>query len=119
MIDIDMQKLDSNCFHGAYRDICELLGQKAALALHEHYAGQLVSFPKKLLADSFVHEAIYREYNGTNALELAKKYGYTVSWVRKVVKSKKIEGREIYSLLQNEERVSSGTFIADDSDESA
>ena len=91
-----MSKLDSSCFHGAYRDICELLGQKAALALHKHYAGQLVSFPKKLLADSYVHEEIYREYDGKNALELAKKYGFTVSWVRKVVKkSKKIENRDV------------------------
>gem|GEM_PF-6353164 len=114
-----MHKLESDCFHGTYRDICDLLGQKAALALHEHYAGQVVSFPKKLLADSFVHEAIYREFDGTNGLELAKKYGYTIGWVRKVVKSKKLEGGEIYSLLQNEERDSSGTFIADDSDESA
>ena len=91
VMNIELSKLDSTCFHGAYRDICELLGHKAALALHEHYAGQLVSFPKKLLADSYVHEAIYREYDGTNALELAKKYGFTVSWVRKVVKSKKLE----------------------------
>lgn len=61
---------------------------------HEHYSGQLVSLPKKLLADHYVHDEIFREYNGTNALALAKKYGYTVSWIRKVVKSKKLEQNE-------------------------
>ena len=95
MIPIDMTKLDSSCFHGAYRDICELLGQQAVMILHEHYAGQLVSFPKKLLADSYVHKEICREYDGTNAVILSKKYGYTVSWIRKVVKTRKTEIVEI------------------------
>jgi len=95
VIPIDMTKLDSSCFHGAYRDICELLGQQAVLIIHEHYAGQLVSFPKKLLADSYVHREIIREYDGTNAVILSKKYGYTVSWIRKVVKTNRIETTEI------------------------
>jgi len=71
------------------------LGQEATLILHEHYSGQLVSFPKKLLADSYVHEAIYREYDGSNTVYLSKKYGFTVSWIQKVVKLKKIEIMEI------------------------
>lgn len=83
---IDVTKLDSSCFHGAYRDVCELLGQRAVKKIHEHYAGQLVSFPKKLLADSYVHSEICREYDGTNVIVLSKKYGYTVSWIRKLVK---------------------------------
>jgi len=95
VIPIDVSKLDSSCFHGAYKEICELLGQEAALILHEHYSGQLVSFPKKLLADSYVHEAIYREYDGSNTVYLSKKYGFTVSWIQKVVKLKKIEIMEI------------------------
>lgn len=94
MIQIDtnkLGKLDSSCFHGAYRDLCEIVGQEATILIHEHYSGQLVSLPKKLLADSYVHEEICREYDGTNALFLAKKYGYTVSWIRKVVKTKRSE----------------------------
>lgn len=84
-------KLDISCFHGAYRDLCQIVGQEATILIHEHYSGQLVSLPKKLLSDSYVHEEIYREYDGTNALALAKKYGYTVSWIRKVVKTKRLE----------------------------
>jgi len=100
VIAIDVSKLDSSCFHGAYREICELLGQEAAIILHEHYAGQLVSFPKKLLANTYVHEEIYREYDGTNTVYLAKKYGFTVSWIQKVVKLKKIEITEIIEVTK-------------------
>jgi|GEM_PF-7085058 len=67
------------------------------MILHEHFAGQLVSFPKKLLADRYVHEEIYREYDGTNAVSLSKKYGFTVSWVQKIVKAKKVEITEMMS----------------------
>ena len=95
MILIDLNKLDSSCFHGAYKDICELLGQQAVMILHKHYSGQLVSFPKKLLADDYIHGEIIREYDGTNAVTLSKKYGYTVSWIRKIVKAKKIDIIEI------------------------
>ena len=84
-------ELDSSCFHGAYCDLCKIIGQQATILIHEHYSGQLVSLPKKLLADHYVHEEIYREYDGANALVLAKKYGYTVSWIRKVVKTKRSE----------------------------
>jgi Mor family transcriptional regulator len=91
-VDIDrLEKLDSSCFHGAYCDLCKIIGQHATILIHEHYSGQLVSLPKKLLADHYVHEEIYREYDGANALFLAKKYGYTVSWIRKVVKIKRAE----------------------------
>jgi len=95
VIPIDVMKLDSSCFHGAYKEICRLLGHQAVIKIHEHYAGQLVSFPKKLLADAYVHEAIYREYDGTNTVFLSKKYGYTVSWIQKVVKTKKMEITQI------------------------
>ena len=91
-------KLESSCFHGAYREICELLGQQAVMILHEHFAGQLVSFPKKLLADNYVHECIAHEYDGSNAIFLSKKYGFTVSWIRKVVKIKNAEIVEITKL---------------------
>ena len=86
-----LEKLDSSCFHGAYCDICKIIGQEATILLHEHYSGQLVSLPKKLLSDHYVHDEICREYDGTNSLALAKKFGFTVSWIRKVVKTKMAE----------------------------
>ncbi len=86
---IDVSELDVSCFNGCYRDLVELIGHDNTLILYRAYAGQYVSFPKKLLADSFVHEQIIKEYNSVNAKELARKYGYTYSWIMKLIKKLK------------------------------
>lgn len=99
----DLSKLDCSCFYGAYSDLCKLIGAEATLMIHEQYSGQLLSLPKKLLADDYVHTEIIREYDGTNALALAKKYGYTVSWIRKVIKAQRILQAESEAVSATEE----------------
>lgn len=87
---IDLVKLDSSCFNGSYKELVELIGHESTLLLHKTYGGQYVTFPKKLLADAYIHELILTEYDGTNAIELAKKYNYTYSWIRKLLKKNQI-----------------------------
>lgn len=87
----DMINLDSACFNGSYKEFVELIGHKNTLILYETYAGQYVTFPKKLLSDKYLHERILKEYDGKNAKELAKKYGYTYSWTMKLLKKLKVQ----------------------------
>ncbi|SCX66918.1 Mor transcription activator family protein [Lysinibacillus fusiformis] len=83
---MDFSSLDSSCFNGAYKEFIELIGHKNTLLVHNYFAGQYVTFPKKLLSEEFLHNQITREYDGKNAKELARKYGYSYSWVMKVLK---------------------------------
>lgn len=84
--DIDLKELDSSCFNGSYREMVDLIGQEHTIILHARYAGEYVTFPKKLLADNYIHQQILSEYDGKNARELARKYGFTYSWVMKLIK---------------------------------
>ena len=86
MLIINLFELDSSCYNGSYKEFVELIGHEHTLILHKSFAGQYVTFPKKLLADTYIHELILTEYNGANAKELARKYNYTYSWIMKLIK---------------------------------
>ncbi len=83
---MDIRTLDSSCFNGAYKEFVELIGHQNTLLVYNYFAGQYVTFPKKLLAEQYLHEQILNEYDGKNAKDLARKYGYSYSWVMKVLK---------------------------------
>lgn len=85
---MDFSTLDSSCFNGAYKEFVELIGYKNTLLVYNYFAGQYVTFPKKLLSEQFLHDQIIKEYDGRNAKELARKYGYSYSWIMKVLKRK-------------------------------
>ena len=84
--EIDLCKLDSSCFNGSYRELVELIGHENTIILYNNFAGQYVTFPKKLLSDEYLHGQIKKEYDGKNGKVLAKKYGYTYSWIMKLLK---------------------------------
>ena len=73
---------------GIYKDIAELAGEEVAKLIHENFKGQQVVFPNKLYSSKFTAENIRKEYNGKNIKQLAKKYGYTERWLRKIVNVK-------------------------------
>jgi len=84
--EIDIKSLDSSCFNGSYCELVKLIGHENTLILYNNYAGQYVTFPKKLLSNKYLHSLILKEYNGRNGKILARKYGYTYSWVMKLLK---------------------------------
>jgi len=86
---IDISKLDSSCLYGSYRELAELIGIENTIKIYDKYGGGYLSLPKKFLDDDYIHQQILHEYNGKNTQELAKKYGYTYSWVRKLIKTYK------------------------------
>lgn len=86
---MDISALDNTCFNGAYKEFVELIGHQNTLLVHNYFAGQYVTFPKRLLSEQYLHDQIVSEYDGQNAKELARKYGYSYSWVMKVLKRRK------------------------------
>lgn len=91
---IDKSTLDISCFNGAYKEFVELIGYKNTLCVYDYFAGQYVTFPKRLLSEKFLHKQIIKEFDGTNAKELARKYDYSYSWIMKILKRKSLTDKK-------------------------
>lgn len=69
-----------------YRAVAHVVGVENALKLSEHLGGLPFYFPK--IGSLIVKKrdlCIRREFNGANYRELARKYGLTETWVRRIV----------------------------------
>ncbi len=77
-----------HCLNGIYKKLAELIGFEATVKLHSEFGGGYLSLPKKLLSDEYVYQCILKEYNGTNAREIAKSLDCTYSWILKIIKKK-------------------------------
>ena len=73
--------------NGVYRDIAAILDCETAMALHNAFRGQQITFPVEFLSRAFIIDQIRSEYDGTNLKELASKYGYTEKWLRSILKT--------------------------------
>lgn len=80
-----MERIQDN-LNGVYKEMAEILSFETVVMIFEHFKGQQVTFPTKLMSTEFNIRQILREYNGKNVKMLAKKYGYFERWIRQVVK---------------------------------
>ncbi len=78
-------------------DIAAHVGSELARSMAESWGGQTIYVPQAL--GMFAHERdvqIYREFNGTNHAELARKYQISMQWVYSIVKKMRaIKMREV------------------------
>lgn len=91
-MDSEIEEAKKKYFNAVYKEILELIGYENTLKLHGYYAGQYITFPKRILKESYIHQRIVEEYDGTNARALARKYDYSYSWIMKI--SKKYKGND-------------------------
>ena len=67
--------------------IARVIGVENAIELAKHLGGESIYIPK---INCVLRRAMYRtvkeEFDGANYRELARKYGYTVRWIREIVK---------------------------------
>lgn len=85
----EIEKARKKNFNDIYKELIEIVGYENMIKLHEYYAGQYITFPKKVLKESYIHQRIVEEYDGGNARHLARKYNYSYSWIMKVLKKHK------------------------------
>jgi len=83
---LNLERLESKCFNGVYKELIELIGYENTFILHNYFSGQYVTFPKRILDESYVYQKICEEYDGTNARYLSRKYDYSYSWIMKILK---------------------------------
>lgn len=66
------------------QDLCFIVGEEKFYVICNHFKGASVYFPKYACA-LLMREQIKAEYKkGVSYKELAKRYGYSLSWIRKI-----------------------------------
>ncbi len=70
------------------QDKAEQLGREIADRMAAHWGGQNIYFPMGLSVKlSRRDQQIYDEFNGTNHSELARKFGVSLQWIYRIVKT--------------------------------
>ncbi len=84
-----MKEVDTSGLQGVYKELAEIIGVDAAVAVYNELKGQQVTFPTRLYERNYVIREVNQRYNGSNLKELAKEFGYTERWIRTfIIKNK-------------------------------
>lgn len=83
----DGQKVSPEDLHPLYRKLVKIIGLENALLFGREFGGQSIYFPK---VDAAIllkakHRMMFEEFDGRNYGELAKKYGFTEMWTRRII----------------------------------
>lgn len=82
-------EVDKELLNEFYQELADLIGLENAYKLHETYRGLSYTFPMRLYDPKKVAQKIVAEYNGENASELARHYGYSMRWVLEVLRKER------------------------------
>ena len=80
-----MERVENSGLQGVYKELAEIIGLDATIAVYKELKGQQVNFPTRLYDKSHVIEEVNKRYNGSNLKELAKEFSYTERWIRKII----------------------------------
>lgn len=71
-----------------YQELAETIGAEATLRLCQRYGGEVIYIPKMdKIASAKRRELIREEWNGNNAVELARRHNMSVRAVQKLVET--------------------------------
>ncbi len=76
---------------GVYKEVAETVGVDNAYKIYSHFKGLQLMFPLKFYSREYIVQQICSEYDGKNVHALARKYGYSESRVRQILKKAKNE----------------------------
>ena len=74
---------------GVYKEIAEIVGLENAYKIFHNFKGLQLMFPLKFYSSAYKAQQIIEEYDGNNVRNLAKKYEYSESRIRQILRSKK------------------------------
>lgn len=69
-----------------YKEMVDLIGYESTVKLYNHFKGQQITFPIRLFNPECIKDVLKSKYDGTNAKNLAREYGYSERWIKKLVK---------------------------------
>lgn len=76
---------------GIYREVAETVGMDNAYKLFNRFRGLQLMFPLKFYSSKYIANQIVSEYDGKNIQRLARKYDYSESRVRQILRKEKLE----------------------------
>ncbi len=79
----------SEHLNGIYQDIAENISLDVALLIYEHYKGLQITFPTRLYSPDYVRGKVNEAGKNANFKELARKYGYSERWIRRMLDNEK------------------------------
>ncbi|MCL2187957.1 MAG: Mor transcription activator family protein [Defluviitaleaceae bacterium] len=80
-----MERIQDN-LSGFYKELAEIVSFETVVMIFEHFKGQQVTFPTRLMSTEFTIRQILKEYDGKNTKALAKKHNYSERWIRNIIK---------------------------------
>jgi hypothetical protein len=83
--------ISSSDLNGIYEDMADYLGIDIAEKVYQRYRGQQICFPVKLYSISYIIEQVTNAEKEEDIKEIASKYGYTVQWIKRLIKELKGE----------------------------
>lgn len=71
---------------GIYKEVAETVGIDNAYKLFNRFRGLQLMFPLRFYSSDYIASQIVEEYNGKNIQNLVRKYGYSESRVRQILR---------------------------------
>ncbi len=81
------EKLQYDDLEETHKEIAEIIGIENLIALADYFGGTHIYIPKKKkLLEKIRYKAIIKEFDGSNRIQLAKKYDVSESTVYRIIK---------------------------------
>lgn len=88
------QDIEPADFTSVYKDIAEVIGVDATIALHKCFQGQQITLPKKLYTQKYIIEQVNQEEDTASIKSIASQFGYTERRLRQIIKEQNYERQE-------------------------
>jgi Mor family transcriptional regulator len=83
---------------GVYKEVAETVGVDNAYKLYRHFRGLQMLFPLKFYSNEYIARQVCTEYDGKNVRDIARKYGYSESRVRQILRDGRNEQKKSTAL---------------------
>lgn len=78
--------MEALIYNGIYEDMVDYLGLEITVKIYERYKGQQINFPIKLHSMEYIVEQLSTNNDSKSIKAIARKYGYTEQWLRRMIK---------------------------------
>lgn len=75
---------------GVYKEVAEAIGVYNAYEIFCNFKGQQLMFPLKFYSSEYMAQQIIEEYNGNNVRELVRKFEYSESRIRQILRKQNV-----------------------------
>lgn len=77
-------------YNGIYDDMVDYLGLEITEKIFDRYKGQQITFPVKLHSMDYIISLITQSSDSKYIKEIARKYGYSEQWIRRMLRKHKL-----------------------------